>query len=63
MKSVHGLLSFFRRFVRNFSSKCKLITDQMKQDVEIVWTDEHWKAMNKIIDEISVCGLLLPVYG
>ena len=27
VKRLYGLLSFFRRFVRNFSAKSKLITD------------------------------------
>ncbi len=40
IRSLHGLLSFFRRFVRNFSSKCRPISHMMKDDVEIVWTDK-----------------------
>ena len=38
--SLHGLLSFFRRFVRNFNSKCRPISHMMKDDVEIIWTNK-----------------------
>ncbi len=63
VRSLHGLLSFFRRFVRNFSVKCRPISEMMKEDVEIVWEEKQKKALNRIVQDIVDCGLLLPVYG
>ena len=49
VRSLHGLLSFFRRFVRNFSVKCRPILEMMKEDVEIVWEEKQKKALNRIV--------------
>ncbi len=37
-KSLYGLLSFFRKFVRNFSVKCKPIGELMSSK-EVVWKE------------------------
>lgn len=41
VKSVYGLLSFFRKFVKNFTVKAKPITDQMGDTEEIVWGEKE----------------------
>jgi hypothetical protein len=40
VKSIYGLLSFFRKFVKGFSTRCKPITELLSAE-EIVWTDRQ----------------------
>lgn len=62
VKSMYGLLSFFRKFVKGFSTKCKPITELITAD-EIVWTDKQEKCLLGLVDEICTGGLTLPVFG
>ena len=44
VKSVYGLVSFFRKFVKNFSKKASKITQLMKNGTgmcPVTWTDEQ----------------------
>ena len=56
MRSLHGLLSFFRCFVRNFGVKCRRILEMMK-DIEIVWGENYGKVLELTIKYIVDCGL------
>ncbi len=60
VKRLYGLLSFFRRFVRNFSAKSKPITDQMSVGDDIQWTEAASNSVRMIVDEIVANGLMLP---
>lgn len=61
-KSLYGLLSFFRKFVKNFSQKCKPLTELFTMET-VVWTDRCEKCLVELIDNICSGGLALPVYG
>lgn len=39
VKSLYGLLSFFRKFVKGFSKRCKPITELLTAE-KIVWTEK-----------------------
>ena len=61
-KSLYGLLSFFRKFIRNFSQKCKPITELFSMD-DVVWSDRCEKCLVTLVNDICTGGLALPVYG
>ncbi len=60
-KSLYGLLSFFRKFVRNFSVKCKPISELMSSK-EVVWKERQEAALKLLLDEIVSGGLMLPMF-
>ena len=61
-KSLYGLLSFFRKFIKNFSQKCKPITELFSMD-PVVWSDRCEKCLVTLVNDICTGGLALPVYG
>jgi hypothetical protein len=39
VRRIHGLLSYFRKFIKEFSKKMKPITELMKGEGAVEWTD------------------------
>lgn len=61
VKSMYGLLSFFRKFIKGFSRRCKPITELITAE-EIIWTERQEQCLNELIDAICSAGLALPHY-
>lgn len=59
---MYGLLSYYRKFIRAFSRKCKPISTLMKGEDDVKWTIESESALNTLLNEIAISGLAMPVY-
>jgi hypothetical protein len=54
VRSFHGLVSFYRKFIRNFSSICIPIQDTIKKEHGYVnWTKEAEKGFIVLKEKIT----------
>jgi len=61
VRSFHGLASFYRRFVKDFSTIAAHLTEIVKTIVGFKWNDEHDKPFNLLKDKLcSVLVLAFP---
>ena len=47
VRSFHGLTSFYRRFVHNFSSLASPLNDLVKKDTPFCWTEKQDQAFKR----------------
>ena len=63
IRGVHGVLSFYRAYVPNFSEKILPITKLLKKGIKIEWGDEQKIALKTIIDVLATSVLRLAPSG
>jgi hypothetical protein len=65
VRSFHGLASFSRKFIRNFSDICTPMMDTVKKRHKFFkWTEEAKKSFNKLKEKITKQPILvLPYFG
>ncbi|XP_047978411.1 uncharacterized protein LOC125220295 [Salvia hispanica] len=58
VRSFHGLASFYRRFVRDFSTKASPLNHLVKKNVEFKWGEEQERAFNTLKNDLTHAPLL-----
>lgn len=61
VQSCHGLFSYFRRFVSNFSSIARPLTALIKKGAIFEWTDECMNAFEELRDKL-ISAPVLSIY-
>jgi hypothetical protein len=46
VRSFHGLTSFYKRFVKDFSTLVTPLTEILKKTIRFKWDDDQEKAFN-----------------
>ncbi|XP_058008303.1 uncharacterized protein LOC131182909 [Hevea brasiliensis] len=59
VRSFHGLASFYRRFVPNFSTLAAPLNELIKKNVTFVWGKEHEHAFAMLKKKLSYAPLLI----
>ena len=55
VRSFHGLASFYRRFVPNFSSLASPLNELVKKDVAFCWNEKHEQAFQRLKSSTHQC--------
>ena len=64
VRSLHGLASFYRRFVKDFSKLTAPLTKIVKKNVGFTWGKDQESAFNEIMERLSYAPLLaLPDFS
>ena len=64
VRSFHGLASFYRRFVKDFSTIASPLNDIVGKNVEFKWESEQEKAFNTLKEKLTNAPILaLPKFS
>ena len=64
VRSFHGSASFYRRFVKDFSTIASPLNDIVKKNVEFKWESEQEKAFNALKEKLTNAPILaLPNFS
>ena len=58
VRSFHGLTSFYRRFVPNFSSLASPLNELVKKDTPFCWTKKHEQAFQRLKAQLTNAPIL-----
>jgi len=64
VRSFHGLSSFYRRFVPDFSSLSSPLNELVKKDTSFCWTEKHEQAFQRLKTQLTNASILtLPNFS
>ena len=64
VRSFHGLTSFYRRFVPNFSSLASPLNELVKKDSTFCWSEKHEQAFKRLKAQLTNAPILaLPNFA
>jgi len=64
VRSFHGLTSFYRRFVNNFSTLAVPLNDIVKMNVGFKWEEKQEKSFGTLMHELTNALILaLPKFA
>nr|KYP41441.1 hypothetical protein KK1_037168 [Cajanus cajan] len=64
IRSFHGLASFYRRFVKDFSTIASPLNELVKNDVPFIWGEKQEKVFHNLKDQLTHAPVLaLPNFS
>ena len=58
VRSFHGLVNYYRKFIRDFSRLSAPLTDLTKKDVKFIWSEEQEAAFQALKAAIQTAPVL-----
>ena len=58
LRSVLGLFSYYRKFIKDFSKIIRPITKLLKKDIPLIWTDEQQRAFDILKEKLTTAPIL-----